>query len=89
MAVIGRISGPLLAQYLFRDGVDISFYNAASSEDPVLYLDVTNTRVGIRKNTPLYPLDVKGTINGDVLRILETPGQASTTGFGTIGKIYI
>jgi hypothetical protein len=89
MAVIGRISGPLLAQYLFRDGIDISFYNANSSEEPVLYLDVNNTRVGIRKNTPAYPLDVKGTINGDVLRILETPGQASTTGFGTIGKIYI
>jgi hypothetical protein len=89
MAVIGRISGPLLAQYLFRDGVDISFYNAASSEDPVLYLDVTNTRVGIRKNVPLYPLDVKGTINGDVLRVIETPGQEGTTGYGTIGKIYI
>ena len=86
MAVIGRISGPLLAQYLFRDGIDISFYNASSSEDPVLYLDVTNTRVGIRKNAPLYPLDVRGTINGDVLRIIETtPG----TGNGTIGKIYI
>jgi hypothetical protein len=89
MAVIGRISGPLLAQYLFRDGVNISFYNAASTEDPVLYLDVVNTRVGIRKNAPLFPLDVKGTINGDVLRIVETPGQGGTTGIGTIGKIFI
>jgi hypothetical protein len=84
---IGRISGPLLAANLFRDGIDIAFYNANSAtEDPILFLDVTGTRVGIRKDTPLYPLDVKGTINGDVLRIVETtPG----TGNGTIGKIYI
>ena len=84
---IGRISGPLLAANLFRDGIDIAFYNANSTtEDPILFLDVTGTRVGIRKDTPLYPLDVKGTINGDVLRIVETtPG----TGNGTIGKIYI
>ena len=83
---LGRISGPLLARNLFRDDVPLAFYNANSSEDPVLYLDVTNTRVGIRKNAPGYPLDVKGTINGDVLRIVETdPG----TGRGTIGRIFI
>ncbi len=84
---IGRISGPLLAANLFRNGYNIAFYNQNSTtEDPVLFLDVNNTRVGIRKKVPLYPLDVQGTINGDVLRIVETtPG----TGNGTIGKIYI
>ena len=84
---IGRISGPLLAANLFRDGRDISFYNVdVLTEEPILYLDVSNTRVGIRKTSPQYSLDVKGTINGDVLRIIETtPG----TGNGTIGKIYI
>ena len=85
---IGRISGPLLAQNLFRDNVPIAFYNLTSAEDPVLYLDVSNTRVGIRKDTPLYPLDVKGTINGDVLRIVQTNNDVGT-GVGTIGKIYI
>jgi hypothetical protein len=84
---IGRISGPLLAANLFRDNIDIAFYNVNSlTEEPILYLDVVDTRVGIRKDTPLYPLDVKGTINGDVLRIVETtPG----TGNGTIGRIFI
>ena len=86
---IGRISGPLLAQNLFRDNIPLAFYNVDSTEEPVLYLDVTNTRVGIRKDAPLYSLDVKGTINGDVLRIVETPGQSGTTGIGTIGKIFI
>jgi hypothetical protein len=84
---IGRISGPLLAANLFRDNIDIAFYNNNSlTEEPILYLDVSDTRVGIRKDNPLYPLDVKGTINGDVLRIVETtPG----TGNGTIGRIFI
>ena len=86
---IGRISGPLLSANLFRDGIDIAFYNETLDEDPILYLDVTNTRVGIRKDTPLYPLDVRGIINGDILRIVETPGQAGTTGRAEIGKIYI
>ena len=83
---IGRISGPLLAANLFRNDRDIAFYNNSSSEDPVLYLDITDTRVGIKTNTPQYSLDVKGTINGDVLRIIET---TAGTGRGTIGKIYI
>ena len=85
---VGRISGPLLARNLFRDNVPLAFYNINSTEEPVLYLDVTNTRVGIRKDTPLFPLDVKGTINGDVLRIVQTNND-SGTGVGTIGKIFI
>jgi hypothetical protein len=89
MAVIGRISGPLLARNLFRDNVPIAFYNINSTtEDPVLFLDVINTRVGIRRDTPGYPLDVKGTINGDVLRVVQTGGDGAT-GVGTIGKIFI
>ena len=85
---VGRISGPLLARNLFRDNVPLAFYNVNSTEDPILYLDVSNTRVGIRKDTPLFPLDVKGTINGDVLRIVQTNNDVGT-GVGTIGKIFI
>jgi len=84
---IGRISGPLLAQNLFRDNIDIAFYNINSAEDPILYLSVDNGRVGIGKNNPQYSLDVKGTVNGDVLRIIET--TTGTTGYGQIGKIFI
>jgi len=85
---VGRISGPLLARNLFRDNVPLAFYNINSTEEPILYLDVSNTRVGIRKDTPLFPLDVKGTINGDILRIVQTNNDAGT-GIGTIGKIFI
>jgi hypothetical protein len=81
---VGRISGPLLAQNLFRDDVPLAFYNTASTDLPVLYLDVTNGYVGIKKDAPQYELDVAGTINADVLRVLQTiPG----TGLGQIGLV--
>jgi len=54
---VGRISGPLLAQNLLRNGVDLAF------ETQLLYLDVTNGRIGIQTSTPQYQLDVAGTIN--------------------------
>ena len=77
---IGRISGPLLAKNLLRDGVDLAI------ETDLLYLDVTNGRIGIRKTNPSYELDVNGTINTSNLRAVYTgPG----TGTGTIGKLFI
>jgi hypothetical protein len=53
---IGRISGPLLKQNLLREGVNLAF------ETDLLYLDVVNSRVGIKTSTPQYDLDVNGTI---------------------------
>lgn len=77
---IGRISGPLLAKNLLRDGVDLAF------ETDLLYLDVKNGRIGVRKSNPAYELDVNGTINADNLRVTYTgPG----TGQATIGKLTI
>jgi len=52
---IGRISGPLLKANLVRDGVDLAF------ETDLLYLDVNNSRVGIRTASPQYDLDISGT----------------------------
>jgi len=52
---IGRISGPLLKANLIRDGVDLAF------ETDLLYLDVTNSRIGVKTSTPQYSLDVNGT----------------------------
>jgi len=83
---VGRISGPLLAQNLFRDDVPLAFYNTSSSQLPVLFLDVTNGFVGIRKDVPSYSLDVAGIINTDILRVVET--TTGTTGFATIGKMF-
>jgi hypothetical protein len=52
---IGRISGPLLKANLNRDGVDLAF------ETDLLYLDVNNSRVGVRTASPQYDLDINGT----------------------------
>ena len=77
---IGRISGPLLAKNLLRDGVDLAF------ETDLLYLDVKNGRLGVRKANPAYELDVNGTINANNLRVTYTgPG----TGQATLGKLVI
>jgi hypothetical protein len=81
---VGRISGPLLSQNLFRDNVPLGFYNTSSLDSPVLYLDVTNGFVGIKNSTPNYQLDVVGTIKADVLRV---PYTGTGTGIATIGNI--
>jgi hypothetical protein len=51
---IGRISGQLLKSNLLRDGVDLAF------ETDLLYLDVVNSRIGIRTTSPTTDLQVNG-----------------------------
>ena len=51
---IGRISGQLLKSNLLRDGVDLAF------ETDLLYLDVVNSRIGIKTAAPTTDLDVNG-----------------------------
>lgn len=51
---IGRISGPLLKDNLLRNGVDLAF------ETDLLYLDVTNRRIGVKTTSPQYALDING-----------------------------
>ena len=53
---IGRISGPLLKSNLERFGVDLAF------ETDLLYLDVNNSRIGIKNSNPQAELDVTGTV---------------------------
>ena len=52
---IGRISGSVLKSNLTRNGVDLAF------ETNLLYLDVTNSRVGIGTSEPATALHVNGT----------------------------
>ncbi len=52
---IGRISGQLLKSNLLRSGVDLAF------ETDLLYLDVVNSRIGIKTTAPTTDLDVNGT----------------------------
>ena len=52
---IGRISGSVLKSNLTRNGVDLAI------ETNLLYLDVTNSRVGIGTSEPSTALQVSGT----------------------------
>jgi hypothetical protein len=53
---IGRISGQLLKSNLLRAGENLAF------ETDLLYLDVVNSRIGIKTATPTTDLDVNGHI---------------------------
>jgi hypothetical protein len=53
---IGRITGSVLKSNLTRNGVDLAF------ETNLLYLDVTNSRIGIGTSEPSTALHVNGTI---------------------------
>lgn len=63
---VGRISGPLLKANLLRQGVDLAF------ETDLLYLDVNNSRVGIKTATPSVELDINGSARVQTLDILDT-----------------
>jgi len=83
---VGRISGPLLAQNLFRDNIPLAFYNTSSSDNPLLYLDVQTGLVGIGKPNPSYQLDVNGTVNAKAFRSIYT---GAGTGQATIGRLFL
>ena len=60
MSQLGRISGPLLEANLNRLGVDLTFRNF-SVDDDLLYLEVTNGKVGVNKTPVTYQLEINGT----------------------------
>ena len=83
---IGRISGQMLKSNLLRAGVDLAF------ETDLLYLDVVNSRVGIKTATPQYDLDINGNTRTVDLNLdnqlnignLEFTGNTITTLSSTI-----
>jgi hypothetical protein len=89
MSQLGRIGGQVLSDNLLRAGVDLAF------ETDLLYLDVTNKRIGINTDAPVYTVDVRTEINttniqgdtqvkmGNVL--LNAPGTFSTT----VGALHV
>jgi hypothetical protein len=58
---IGRITGSVLKSNLTRNGVDLAF------ETNLLYLDVTNSRIGIGTSEPSTALHVSGTITATAI----------------------
>ena len=70
---LGRITGPLLKNNLLRQGVDLAF------ETDLLYLDVTNGRIGIKTTTPSTDLDIHGTTRTTNLEVTTQAEIASFT----------
>jgi len=68
MSQLGRISGPLLKDDLIRDNVDLAF------DTNLLYLDVTNRRIGNNTDAPIRDLNIIGKtyVDGDLIAIGTT-----------------
>jgi hypothetical protein len=83
---IGRISGSVLKSNLTRNGVDLAF------ETNLLYLDVTNSRVGIGTSEPTTALQVAGTITSTGLTVdtntLHVDSANNRVGIGTTSPAY-
>ena len=79
---IGRISGPLLKSNLLRNGTDLAF------ETDLLYLDVTNRRIGVKTTSPQYTLDVQGVARVTDLEITNNTFQVGNVSLdGSTGTI--
>ena len=76
---IGRISGSVLKSNLTRNGTDLAF------ETNLLYLDVTNSRVGIGTSEPSTALQVNGTVTATAVTATAaiTGGTLVASGTGT------
>jgi len=77
---IGRISGSVLKSNLTRNGVDLAF------ETNLLYLDVTNNRVGIGTSEPSTALTVSGTVTAT--SVTSTSAATLATG-STVGNLTL
>ena len=83
---IGRISGSVLKSNLTRNGVDLAF------ETNLLYLDVTNSRIGIGTSEPTTELQVAGTVTSTGLTVdtntLHIDSANNRVGIGTTSPAY-
>lgn len=68
VASLGRISGKLLSANLLRNGTDLTFRNAPADAD-LLYLNVTDKRIGINTDAPLYDLQIDTDVRTTILEV--------------------
>lgn len=78
MSQLGRISGPLLDANLNRLGVDLTFRNYSASDD-LLYLDVTNNRIGINKQPASRRFEIDGVTHSTNLIAITSADIATIT----------
>jgi len=87
VASLGRVSGPLLSDNLIRNGYDLTFRNGPTDTD-LLYLDVTNKRISVNKDTPALAFEVVG--DGKVTQDFIVTGTSATLNeiiFNTNGSV--
>jgi hypothetical protein len=61
---LGRITGPLLAENLLRNGFNLSFSNDRTNPaTTLLFLDVNNNKIGVNQTAPTRDLSIAGTSN--------------------------
>ena len=77
---IGRITGSVLKSNLTRNGVDLAF------ETNLLYLDVTNSRIGIGTSEPTTELQVAGSVKAT--SVISTGAATLATG-STVGNLTL
>ena len=78
MSQLGRISGPLLDANLNRLGVDLTFRNYSASDD-LLYLDVTNNRIGVNKQPSSRRVEIDSTTRTTDLIVTTSADIATIT----------
>lgn len=92
MSQIGRISGPLLFSNLERNGVDLAFRNDLDTTE-LLFLDVSDNRIGINTDSPLTTFHAAGTTRSTnlITDTFDTPGYTidSNTIAVSIGDINL
>jgi hypothetical protein len=88
-AALGRISGKALADNLVRNGVDLEFSNDGLGTS-LLYLDVTNKRIGLNKGLPDAGISLQvvgtGNIHQDV-KVTGTSAKLNNIIFQTNGTV--
>lgn len=80
MSQLGRIGGQVLTDNLLRAGIDIAF------ENDLLYFNVTDRKIGIRRSVPIYDFDINDDIKTTNLEVTTqlSPGNLRITNPNTI-----
>jgi PKD repeat protein len=87
---ISKIAGQMLKDNLERDGANLAISDTVA-DTPVVFVDVTNNRVGINNATPAVALDIVGNIlagNITTTEILST-GTANVANLQVVGNVTV
>jgi hypothetical protein len=66
---ISKIAGQMLKDNLERDGANLAISDTVA-DTPVIFVDVTNARVGVNNSAPTVELDVTGNISANSISVI-------------------